>query len=239
MAYNNYKSYSRLNRIEDNKSKRTIIVYIVLTILFLLFLVFAAPRILGLIVGSLNTDNPESLSSDTTAPSPPRVNTPPQFTNATSITISGSAEPNSTVAIFNGNDKTETVADDSGNFSVNIDLDRDENTIYAKAIDLAGNESPKSSTYTITYDNEKPEVEVTKPTEGQQFFGQQQRQLTLEGKTEPDAKVTINDRFVIVDSNGNFKFNTNLGDGENSFNIKSTDQAGNLTELTIKVNFTP
>jgi hypothetical protein len=59
----------------------------------------------------------------------------------------------------------------------------------------------------------------------------------LEGNTEPESKVTINSRHVIVDENGTFSYSITLNEGENNFNIKSEDKSGNITEKSIKVFF--
>jgi hypothetical protein len=242
MTYYSNQRYSRLKRIEEGRNRRTIFLYIFLSILFVIFLIFLGPKFLGFfsgLVANINSDNQESVVGDTNPPIPPRFNFLPKFTNTTTIDVSGSSEPDSTVVIFIDDSKHETVADNQGMFSTKIDLNKSENNIFGKAVDLAGNESGKSQSYIVTYDDEKPEVEISKPKEGESFYGNSQRQLTLEGKTEANTKVTINDRVVIVDGSGNFRFPTSLGDGENSFNVKVTDQAGNLTELTVKVTFTP
>lgn len=242
MTYYTNQRYSRLKRIEEGRNKRAIFLYIFLSILFVIFLLFLGPKFLGFfsgLVANINSDNQETIAGDMNPPIPPRFNALPKFTNATIIDVSGSSEPDSSVVIYLEGNKHETVADAQGNFSTKIDLNKSENNIFARTVDLAGNESEKSEIYVVTFDDEKPEVEVTKPKEGENFYGNSQRQLTLEGKTDEGSKVTINDRVVIVDGSGNFRFPTTLGDGENSFNIKSTDQAGNQTELTVKVTFTP
>ncbi|MEJ2441808.1 MAG: hypothetical protein P8Y06_02730, partial [Patescibacteria group bacterium] len=82
-------------------------------------------------------------------------------------------------------------------------------------------------------------VRKHKDPEGKEFYGAKERQITIEGVTEEGVSLTINDRVVAVDEDGGFAFSTTLGEGENNFNIKSADKAGNQTEMDFKVSFTP
>jgi len=115
-------------------------------------------------------------------------------------------------------------------------LDGDNNFV-ATAIDTAGNISQKTKEYKIVFDNKNPDLTLDSPADGSSFFGTQQRQVTIQGTTEADSKVTINDRIISVDENGKFQYTTTLNDGENKFTVKTSDQAGNTTEKTLVINF--
>jgi len=236
------RQYSRLAKVEEQKNKRTAKFYVFLTIVFIAFLAIFGLRVLSAVakfITDVNSDGVTTQVGDTTPPAPPSISTPNSFTNSADLNIQGSAEAGSTVVLFINDDKKELLADAEASFSTSVTLQKGENIIFAKATDRDGNESASSAHYTVVYDSEKPTVEVTKPKDGDKFYGDKQKQITLEGKTEADARVTINDRVTILDSAGQFRFPTTLGDGENSFNIKSTDQAGNQTELTIYLTFVP
>ncbi|MGB6839098.1 MAG: Ig-like domain-containing protein, partial [Microgenomates group bacterium] len=177
--------------------------------------------------------------NDTTPPAPPILDSLSEYTKEVSIEIAGKTEPGAIVLLFLNSAEEEILANNDGEFSFTYKLYKGENTISAKAKDGAGNESQKTKVYKVTFDNENPDLEVTSPEEGKEFYGSKERQITIEGTTEEGASITINGRIVAVDEDGIFAFFTTLGEGENNFNIKAEDKAGNLTEIDFKVYFTP
>ena len=177
--------------------------------------------------------------NDTTPPAPPRLDRLPEATKEPEIEISGVTEEGATVILtLNGKDE-EVVADADGKFRFSYSLRKGENQILAKAKDRAGNESQPTAGITVVFDNEAPKLDISAPADGSQFYGDGQRQLAIKGTTEVGVTLTINDRIVKVEEDGTFTFATTLADGENSFNLKSADKAGNQTEKTLKVNFSP
>ena len=177
--------------------------------------------------------------NDTTPPAPPRLDRLPEATKEPEIEISGVTEEGATVILtLNGKDE-EVVADADGKFRFSYSLRKGENQILAKAKDRAGNESQPTTGITVVFDNEAPKLDISAPADGSQFYGDGQRQLAIKGTTEVGITLTINDRIVKVEEDGTFTFATTLADGENSFNLKSADKAGNQTEKTLKVNFSP
>ena len=177
--------------------------------------------------------------NDTTPPAPPRLDRLPEATKEPEIEISGVTEEGATVILtLNGKDE-EVVADADGKFRFSYSLRKGENQILAKAKDRAGNESQPTAGITVLFDNEAPKLDISAPADGSQFYGDGQRQLAIKGTTEVGITLTINDRIVKVEEDGTFTFATTLADGENSFNLKSADKAGNQTEKTLKVNFSP
>lgn len=236
-----YRNYSRLEKVERQKNVKSAIIYITLTIAFLLFMAFFGISLFTQVAGVLFDLNGSTTVdiSDTTPPAAPFTQSIPEFTNKEELIVEGNSETGSTVSIKLNETKKEVVTDAKGTFSARLLLDKGENILIFTASDGSGNESLESRRWVVTFDNENPDLEITKPKEGETFFGSKQKQLTLEGKTDPEAHVTINDRVVIVGSSGNFSFPTTLSDGENSFNIKSTDKAGNQTETTVKVTYNP
>ena len=177
--------------------------------------------------------------NDTTPPAPPRLDTLPEATNKTQIEISGESEPGATIILsFNG-DPEEVLSDSEGSFRFTFELNDGQNTLWASAKDSSGNESQKTEEITITFDDEEPSLSIDSPSEGASFFGSKQRQVVVEGTTDSEASLSINDRFVLVEEDGSFAFATTLSEGENTFNLKAQDKAGNQTEKSLKVNFAP
>jgi hypothetical protein len=233
--------YSRFAS-EEGKNLRMAIVFILLTIATLVLLVFVGIPVLGKVtafVSDLRGGGKAITKSDTTPPAPPKFNTFPDFTSQPSLTLTGNTEPGATVKLTFGSTETETLAGKDGGFSFNLTLTNGENTFSAVAEDAAGNESKKTQDYKITFDNKPPALAINSPTDGSSFFGSSQRQITIQGATDSNCQVVINDRLITVDDNGNFQYTTTLSDGANQFTVKSTDQAGNTTEKGITLNFTP
>jgi hypothetical protein len=236
------RNYSRLATIEERKNIRRTFLFGVLTIAFLIFLFTLGIPVLVKFTGfftDLGKSQKPIDKTDTIPPAPPQIKTPADYTNKTSLDISGNTEAGATIKLFYNDETQEVLADRDGKFSFNFQLNKGENTISAIAKDTNGNESQKSPTYTIIFDNEPPKIEINSPADGAEFFGSKQRQLTIKGKTESEADLIINDRVVAVDDDGSFTFLTTLSEGENTFKIKATDKAGNTEETSLTVRFSP
>ncbi len=234
-------SYSRLASVEERRNIRNAFLFVILTIAAIALLFFVGIPILGkftAFVSDIGKSNKPIASQDTTPPAPPRFNQFPDFTNQKNITLSGNSEAGANIKItFNGAEEA-SLADKNGNFSFNFDLQDGVNIFSAVAVDAAGNISQRTKEATITFDNKSPDLTIDFPSDGSQYFGSKQRQITIQGTTESEANVTINDRVISVDDNGKFQYTTTLNEGENKFTIKSTDQAGNTTEKNLTLSFT-
>ncbi len=234
------RKYSRLKATEERKNIRKAFVFAFLTIATLaIFIFLGIPAIakFAAFLTDLRKSGEPVEKVDTTPPVPPKLDPLPEFTNQVRVELKGSTEPGATVVLFINNKKDEVLANKGGVFTYSLPLNKGENTISALAKDSAGNESQESSTHKITYDDEPPEIEVNSPEDGTTYYGSKQRQIVIEGKTEELASVTINDRIVVVESDGSFAFATTLTEGENSFTIKAQDSAGNATEKSITLHF--
>lgn len=233
---------NRFANTEQKKNQQRAVLYLLLTIVAIAALYFVGIPALSKIatfVSSLKKANSEIGSSDITPPPPPKFKSFPEFTNQQEITISGNAESGATVKItFNGADY-EMLSDGSGQFSYNASLENGANTFAAIAIDQSGNQSQKTDDYQIVFDNKSPDLKIISPNDGSSFYGSTQRQVTIEGTTEAEASVTINDRIISVEDDGTFQYTTTLSEGSNTFNIKVTDQAGNLVEKNVSFSFSP
>ena len=228
--------------VEANRNVKTAVWLGVLTIASIIILFIFGIPILGKFAGFVSdiggSKNPIRIN-DKTPPAPPFVNQLPEYTNQSEVSLTGTSEEGATIKlIFNGDEK-ETVADEDGNFNFSLKLVKDDNTFELTARDLAGNISQKTKEYKIIFDDQKPEVTIESPQEGSKFYGSGQKEILIKGKTEAESNLTINGKFVSVGGEGNFEFRDSLGEGENKFNIKATDAAGNLTEMDLTVFFTP
>lgn len=228
--------------MEEKRNTRSAIFFIVLTVAFLSLIYFAGIPLIGkftVFVSSLRGGSKAIQQTDTTPPAPPTFNNFPTFTNQQNASVSGTTEPGATVKLTLNGTTQESVADKDGIFSFNLQLQNGVNSLSAISVDQAGNQSLQTQNFQITFDNKPPNLTINSPSDGAGFFGSNQIQVTIQGKTDAGAQITINGRIVSVDDSGNFQYTTTLNSGANPFAVISTDQAGNTTEKDITLNFTP
>ncbi len=236
------KRFSLLTRKEEKRNFRKAFLYGFLTILLgmaLFFLGVPALIKMAVFIGSLNSSSTPIERSDNLSPSPPTFKPVFEATNSAELSLYGFAEAESTIKLFLNGKEKEVIADNDGNFTFNeIKLKLGKNEFYAFATDKAGNESNISKRITVFYENEPPELEISSPEDGSTFW-EEDKQIDILGKTDPDANLLINDHFVVVNQEGGFSYQISLTEGENEIKVIATDKAGNETERTIKVNYSP
>ncbi|MBF2895377.1 Ig-like domain-containing protein [Pseudomonas aeruginosa] len=165
-----------------------------------------------------NTGGQGSTTVDAIAPATPTVN----LSNGSSL--SGTAEPGSTVILTdgNGNPIGETTADGSGNWTYTPSTPIANGTVVnVVAEDAAGNSSPPA---TVTVDSSAPPAPVINPSNG----------VVISGTAEAGATVTLTDAGgnpigqVTADGSGNWSFTpgTPLANGT-VVNATATDPTGN------------
>lgn len=233
-------AYSRRATVEETKNKRKGILYIFLTISVVVLLVFLGiPLIIRMaaFLGEFNKTNSPIEKSDVTPPAPPSFLNVEEYTNKKTIDIKGTSEPGATISIELNGIEDQTIADRNGDFSLTVKLLDGVNDLSAKAIDENGNESAVTQNFQITYDNVPPEIDFLAPNDGAQFYGSKEQKVLIEGKTEVDASLRINDRFVAVNPDGTFRYDVTLNEGDNNFVAVATDNAGNRSEEGITLHY--
>ncbi|OWJ35936.1 Ig-like domain-containing protein [Pseudomonas aeruginosa] len=167
-----------------------------------------------------NSSPPASVTVDAVAPATPTVDP----SNGT--TLSGTAEPGSSVTLTdgNGNPIGQVTADGSGNWTFTPSTPLPNGTVVnATATDPSGNASSPAS---VTVDAVAPATPVVNPSNGS----------TLSGTAEPGATVTLTDGNgnpigqVTADGSGNWSFTpaTPLANGT-VVNATATDPTGNTS----------
>ncbi|MBG7400875.1 BapA prefix-like domain-containing protein [Pseudomonas aeruginosa] len=165
-----------------------------------------------------NTSGQGSTTVDGVAPTTPTVN----LSNGSSL--SGTAEPGSTVTLTdgNGNPIAEVTADGSGNWTYTPSTPIANGTVVnVVAEDAAGNSSPPA---TVTVDSSAPPAPVINPSNG----------VVISGTAEAGATVTLTDAGgnpigqVTADGSGNWSFTpgTPLANGT-VIVATATDPTGN------------
>jgi hypothetical protein len=229
---------SRLSEVENQQSLRSAVIFGGLTIFIILFVIFFGIPIFGKISSLFVKKSNPTITQNITL-LPPNLIAPPQHTNQQSIIIKGSTLPNSKVKIFFNNSSDETISDSSGNFAMNITLTKGANIIYGQTIDSNGNISNNSSSFTVNFTNQTPNLTINTPANNQVFYGDSQKTITIQGSTDVNNTVTINDHITVLDTNGKFSLPFNLSEGDNQLKIISADQAGNKKQIDLKVTFNP
>ncbi|WP_143491959.1 Ig-like domain-containing protein, partial [Pseudomonas sp. B19(2017)] len=167
-----------------------------------------------------NTSGQGSTTVDGVAPGTPTINL------SDGSSLSGTAEPNSTVTLTDGsgNPIGQATADGSGNWSFTPATPLADGTVVnATASDLAGNTGPAA---TVTVDSSAPAAPVINPGNG----------LTISGTAEAGATVTLTDGSgnpigqITADGSGNWSFTpgTPLANGT-VVNATATDPTGNTS----------
>ncbi|NDJ58739.1 hypothetical protein GWD52_17440 [Enterobacteriaceae bacterium 4M9] len=163
-------------------------------------------------------------------------------------TLEGSAEPGSTVNIYDGDKKIgEVEVNDDGSWSWTPDdaLTDGEHAISVTVTDKAGNESGHSDELVMTIDTTDPTAQITSLVDN---VGNVQGNITPNGITDDtqpeirgiakaDSVVKIYDGATLIgsttsDADGNWSFTpkTALTEGSHSLTVTATDPAGNTSQ---------
>jgi bacillopeptidase F len=229
---------SRLAQAEKKKVVRqTITLSVVGVILLLGFIFVILPGVIRFALNFSDT-NFSFEPSDTIPPQVPIISAPAAATSEPTIEVTGFGEPNSQVIfVINGQEAEQVSVAEDGSFSQEVSLDEGENSLKAYSIDQADNESGNSTTYTVIFDNTPPSITLTHPENGQEFVSKANQSISVEGTTEPGARVFVNGRRHQADSEGAFKATIRLNEGDNTISLKAEDAAGQTDELEITVKF--
>lgn len=181
---------------------------------------------------------------DTQVPVVPTITTAQTPTADNTPTVTGTAEPNSTVTIYaDGNMAGTATANASGNYTYTFTTPLSDGThsLTARSADGAGNTSASSATLNITIDTQAP-VAPTLTTDQNPTAD---NTPTVTGTAEANSTVTI-----IIDgapagtatanASGNYTFTvpTPLADGTHAFTATATDAVGNSSGSSAVLNIT-
>lgn len=229
---------SRIARREQQKLVKQTIWFAAAAIgLFLLFIFIVLPQVVRFAGNMLDKNNP-FVETDTIPPQPPVIVAPVSATFSARLAVKGVGEPKAEVVlVINSNEVGRADISDEGEFDFELPLTEGENALTLFSVDEAGNESVKSQNYKIILDTEAPTIEIEQPQHGQAIELRQNQTTEIRGKTEPHAKVFVNDRLIYASAEGQFSLRYQLQEGENNFTIKAEDQAGNKAETQLSVSF--
>jgi len=235
--------YSLLSKKEERRNLRRATLFTFLTLFLILGAIFwGIPALIKMAIffGDIRYSSQQVEIEDKIPPQIPILNALPEATNKSEIEISGITEAGASVKIFlTGQEIKEILADNEGNFfSGKINLTLGQNEISALAIDKAGNQSANSERTFVWYDNEPPILEISQP-EDKQVVLDENAKIDIIGKTEENVELTINDHLIVLDKDSNFEYSLGLNQGENKIHITATDKAGNKTEKSLTITYSP
>ena len=192
--------------------------------------------------------NPSAPSApDLVAGSDTGASSTDNITNDNTPTVSGTAEANSTVAIYDGATLLGTAtADGTGSWSYTATtLSNGSHTLTARATDAAGNDSPLSTGLTITVDAAAPTAVSLSQTSVADTAATSGSTVATLSATDTNTVTyalvsgsgdTNNTSFNIV--SGNLQAASNLSAGTYNIRVRATDLAGNTTDQTFTITVT-
>jgi len=238
MRFTRRKSRSRLAEVERKKTSR--VIFLSLIIIFAIGFIavkFGLELLVKMAIFLSPKNQPVAQEQKRLLPAPV-INSTPVATNSAQIKISGYASPMASVAVtVNGDLNNSPVADADGYFETEIELEKGDNFISVKYTDTSASESRESQSITIVRDDENPVLTIDSPSDGTILHGQDQKTVEIKGKTEPEASLIINNRFVSIRLDGSFSYKPGLQDGDNEIVVTAKDKAGNITEKKINLRW--
>lgn len=229
---------SRLSeRLEDQTKRNVIVTVIGIALILGILWKFGLPL---MATASFMLAGGKDQSTEQEKPAyvaPPTLNDTYTATNSAKISISGSTMKNATISLFVNNAKIDSqVVKDANSFTFdNVPLIHGENSLKVQA-DVQGVKSDYSNMVTIQYLSKAPELSIDSPSNDAEFQ-KENKVADIKGKTDPGVKVTVNDFWAIVDTDGNYSYSLPLHTGDNEIKVTASDDAGNKTEKQIKVRY--
>lgn len=157
-----------------------------------------------------------------------------EMTNENEVTVKGTATPNTKISLIHNDEEVEQViVEDSGEFSVPIELTQGENEL--KAISYVGESyAGESDPVTVTLDNQGPVLKIDTPREGDKL---NQESVIVEGTADDDNLdyVEVNGQTAKLNQ-GHFSKRILMENGENKIEVVAKDKAGNVTAKTVTVD---
>lgn len=165
----------------------------------------------------------------------PALDETPAFTNETTITVSGTADPEVAITVTGGASPADGEADLEGAFSVDVDLSMNsENVLSVFAVNPLTGMSSAPATAIVVHDDVAPEAPGVDPIASPTGASM----VHVRGLTEPGAGIDVTggaaDASGTADADGVFDLEVGLtADSTNDLSVTATDRAGNVGDATM------
>lgn len=163
-----------------------------------------------------------------------RFDEPLNATNEAYLFVSGDVDQFDLLQIFINNSQVkEKIITNKSSFSERVGLLKEgNNKLFVVVKSKDSKHEKQSDTYIVEYIKEDATLEINSPKDKSTTS---KSEIEINGITNKNASVTLNNRPLVVDLQGNFTTNFKLNNGENKLQFSATDIAGNLTvkEITI------
>jgi hypothetical protein len=147
------------------------------------------------------------------------------YTNRSTTKVTGLSDPEINITIINGAVMTHGSTNREGRFEMVVDLVEGDNDLLVVARDPANN--TKQTSIKVVLDTTPPAIILVGVYDGIVIDGSK---YLLEGKTEPGAKVKVNNELVPTGHTGEFSRWVDLPSANNTVKVDSVDMAGNRAQ---------
>ena len=186
--------------------------------------------------GNTSDASDPAKATDTTAPAKPVVDTDLTGKAGTKTPVEVSAEPGSTVALYDkdGNKIGEATADENGKATITPTVEIPAGAVTAKATDPSGNVSEASDPATASADTEAP----AKPVVNTDLTGKAGTKTPVEVTAEPGSTVALYDKDgnkigeATADNTGKATITPTVAIPAGNVTAKATDPAGNTSDAS-------
>ena len=218
----------RLQRHQQKKYRSQIIGYLFLLVILIIFIATIGIKLLigtSLFIVNLTQKNKKTQDISSNTPDtilPPEIFNVQTATNTPEIALQIRSTPKKKLSIYINELKQKVI----------VTLEKGSNTVSLVMNDPVTKTTKKSRLHTIIYKDEKPSLEITSPHD---LDKTSKSEIQIEGSTENEIAIRINNIPVIVDGEGKFSFTFKLKEGENHITIIAEDIADNreTKEMTL------
>ncbi len=164
------------------------------------------------------------------------VDTIPSATNSAQIALTGTVVNYDTLKFYINGTVVKTLNTyNTNNYSVTIgDLQVGDNQVYVTASTSDGKNNKTTETFPVNYKNQPPSLDVSTPSDNSTVNTDS---VQVQGTTDSETLVKVNDLPVVVDATGHFTTSVSLNQGQNQITIVAEDDAGNSAAKTITVTY--
>jgi len=230
---------SRLEKVQKKRLLQSVIFLLLILIgLLIIFFTFGLNLILtasSFISQNFSQKNEPTITSTTENFATIDITFIPTATNSAKFLIIGNALNVELLDVYLNDKKIKEIPLSTDSFDEELgELSIGENKLYLVGRDKNKKILKKTPVYTILYKPEKPKLEIEKPFDGEKI---EKEEIKIIGSTDKETFIKINDMPVVVDALGNFQSSIKLQVGENKIKITAEDQAGNIEEKILTVNY--